>query len=142
MSLMHVKCCLHYYILGGIELLLSSESDFICPGEELTLTCETNETEIEVLQWNLDFPSVDIIPIRNNIPIVGNLPPESIIRLTTHDVVIFTFYRTSDKNTHPLVTELVISEVNIGINGMEISCSKTDLTDRHTTIIHVIDDGK
>ena len=118
---------------------MTQPSKIICPGEPLTLTCrETNGTEIEVLRWNIHLPSGNTTLIERNIPIVGNRPPRSFIHPTTQGITVFNFSRTSDENIHPLVTELLISGVSVGINGTEISCSKADLSDRHNTTIYVI----
>ena len=103
------------------------------------MTCETNETGVEVLQWTVNFPSGETTSFRKSIPIEGNLLPEPFIYPTDYGNVVFNFSRTSDGNTYPLVTELSINEVNMGINGTEISCSEIDLSDKHTIIIHIID---
>ena len=111
----------------------------VCPGEQVNLTCQTKASlDIEILQWNINLPSGDTISVRKSIPIEGNLPPEPFIHLTTHGTVVFNFSRTSEENTYPLVTELLISGINIGINGTEISCSKVDLSDIRTITIIVI----
>ena len=120
---------------------LAELPDIVCPGEQLTLTCETNETEVEILRWIVNLPSGDNTPIRKSIPIVGDVPPEPFIYPTDYGNVVFNFSRTSDESTYPFITELSISEVNIRINETEISCSKIDLSDQHTAIIHIIDYG-
>ena len=118
---------------------MTQSTNLICPGEQFTLTCrETNGTEIEVLEWNIHLPSGNTTLIKRNVPIVGSSPLQPFIHPTTQGITVFNFSRTSDENTHPLVTELLISGVNIEINGTEISCSKADLSDRHTTTIYVI----
>ena len=114
----------------------------ICPGEQLTLTCETNEMGVEVLRWIVNLPSGDNTPIRKSIPIEGDLPPEPFTYQNDYGDVVFNFSRTSDNDTYPFITQLSISEVNIGINGTEISCSKIDLSDQHTTVIYIIDYGR
>ena len=57
-----------------------------------------------------------MISVRRSIPIEGNLPPEPFIHSTAHGTVVFNFSHISDENTHPLVTELLISGpgVNVG----------------------------
>jgi hypothetical protein len=121
---------------------LTEQSDIVCPGEQLTLICETNDTEIEILRWIVSLPSGDITQIRRSIPIEGNLRPEPFTYPNDYNDVVFNFLRTSDENTHPFITELSISEMNMGINGTEISCSKIDLSDQRTTIIHIMDYGR
>ena len=129
-------------VTAGVELLASSAN--VCPGEQVNLTCQTKaSSDTEILRWNINLPSqgdTHTISFRKSIPIEGNLPPEPIIRPTAHGTVVFNFSRTSDENTHPLVTKLLISGsgVNAGINGTEISCSKVDLSDIRTITIHVI----
>jgi hypothetical protein len=118
---------------------LTELSDTICPGEQLTLICETNDTGIEILRWSVNLPSGDNTPIRRSIPVEGNLPPEPFTYPNDYGSVVFNFSRTSDNKTYPFITELSISEVNMGINGTEISCSKSDLSDQRTIIIHVLD---
>ena len=116
-------------------------SSEVCPGEQLTLICQTNATsDIEVLQWNINLSGGNTTSIRRSIPIVGNRPPNPFIHPTTYGVVVFNFSRASNENTHPLITELLIGSVNVGINGTEINCSKADLSERRATTIHVIGD--
>ena len=119
-----------------------SFTELVCPGEQLTLTCETNETGVELLQWSINLPSGDNTQTRRSIPIEGDLPPEPLIYSSDYGNVVFNFSRPSNESTYPFITELSISEINIRINGTEISCSKVDLSDQHTTIIHIIDYGR
>lgn len=121
---------------------LAELPDIVCPGEPLTLTCETNETEVEILRWIINLPSGNNNPIRKSIPIVGDLPLEPFMYQNDYGDIVFNFSRTSNDSTYPFITELSISEVNIGINGTEISCSKIDLSDQHTAVIHIIDYGR
>jgi hypothetical protein len=121
---------------------LTELSDTVCPGEQLTLICETNDTGIEILQWSVNLPSGDKTLMRRSIPIEGDDPPRQFTYENYYDDVVFNFSRTSDKNIYPFITKLSISEVNIGINGTEINCSKIDLSDQHTTIIHIMDYGR
>ena len=106
------------------------------------MTCETNETGVEILQWNVNFPSGDTPPLRRSVPIEGNVPLLPFFYPTDYGDVVFNFSRTSNENAYPLKTKLLISEVNLGINGTEITCANVDLSDQRTTIIHVIDQGK
>ena len=111
----------------------------VCPGEQVNLTCQTKaSSDTEILQWNVNLPSGDMVSVRRSIPIEGNLP-RPFIHPTIHGTVVFNFSRTSEENTYPLITELLISGANIGINGTEISCSKVDLSDIRTITIIVID---
>ena len=115
-------------------ILFTELSDIACPGKQLTLICEINETGVELLRWIINLP-LNNTQIRRSIPIEGNHPLEPFI----YEDVVFNFSRTSDERTYPFITELLVSEVIIGINGTEVSCSKPGLSDQHTTVIHIID---
>jgi hypothetical protein len=126
--------------MNGIEQIgisLTKLPEFVCPGEQLTLICETNDTGIEILQWSVNLPSGNKTLMRRSIPIEGDDPPRKFTYENDYDDVVFNFSRTSDKSIYPFITKLSISEVNIGINGTDISCSKIDLSIQCTAIIHI-----
>ena len=107
----------------------------ICPGEQLTLTCITNQNSI--LRWTIILHGENITYSRS-IPFMGN----SILLPITDEAsaVTFNFMRTSESGTLPLIAELLIDTVNTNTNGTRIHCSPSNESDPQVTfIIHVLE---
>ena len=96
---------------AGVFMLSPLEIAYVCPGEELTLTCETSEN---LLGWNITIPHNGYHSLRlvssSGVPIVP-------LRVNS---TVFNFTRKSDS---PLVITLLIRNVTV---DLRIFCIEFD----------------
>ena len=123
--------------LAGVDLMLSpSNVALVCPGEQLALRCQTNESVI--LRWTITLPESNTTYTRN-VPFTGDGPLPSIMHSAVDSTVVFNFSRISEPDTYPLIAELLIDNINTDLNGTEINCSVLSTSVTHTTVVNVIE---
>ena len=88
-----------------------------CPGEQLTLTCSTNNSTVEILKWTISTPNVSA-PFTRIVSIEGEVAIQSL----TINETQFTFTRTSQAMSYPFVSEVVIDRIGGAMNGTEVTC--------------------
>ena len=124
-------------VFTGVDLMLSpSKVAFVCPGEQLTLTCQTNESSI--LRWTITLPELNTTYTRN-VPFTGDGRLPLIIHSAVDNTVVFNFSRISEPNTHPLIAKLLIDNINTDLNGTETNCSVLGTSVTHTTVVNVLE---
>ena len=120
------------------------EVSLLCPGEELTITCGTNDTNF--LEWNLTFSISGMTESRTRlVSSIGQFETSSIPANDQNMMTIFHFLitRRSDSGSIPLISTLSVSNVtaNNYLNGTEVHCiesyNSTVELDRFVTTIHV-----
>ena len=113
-----------------------SEILLTCPGEPLVLMCIGDQ--ISILKWTIAIPEGNITHSRL-VPYMGSRVLKSINEtLSDNATVTFSFRRTSEDGTLPLVVTLMIESVYTNINGTKLDCSASNETDPYATyIIHV-----
>ena len=91
--------------------------------------------ESSLLYWTVSVSSLDTTPTR----IIANQGEQSQPTLTVGSSV-FHFTRRSSNNESPLITQLTIDNVTVGINGTLLFCSTDgDRNNALMTRIHVIE---
>ena len=138
MDLNHVDQCVngHYYddnnnILG--ILLLSPSEVNLCPGDELILTCSTNET---FLQWRISTSVRRLVPSQGA---ASELEPLTINSTT------FYISKVSDNEAVPLISTITVYNVTADLNRTAVNCAEIDengqIERMSTAIIQIIRTG-
>ena len=102
----------------------------VCSGDQLELMC--NVTGSPVLEWRIMTSQV----YRRGVTSQGGADTQMSYLIIGNCNSTFTFTRISDENDMPLVSRLLISPVNRGLNGAIVICEdQTTLMQSTTTII-------
>ena len=112
-----------------------------CPSEQITLTCLSNESSIH--QWTFLGSNRDTaLPYVRYVSFDGQnqLPPVHFQAANNTIEYVFSFSRTSEPRTLPLVTELLIDRIELDLNGTEINCTAISNSDTRllsATVVYV-----
>ena len=131
------------YNLGEAILMSYTEVTRVCPDEQVNLTCISNGSLI--LRWDIDIPlPPNSAKYDRNVPITGDGMLTPIPHPISNGTVNFNFFRISEANTHPLISELMIDRVTVELNGTEINCSTSVPVDEviMTAVLLVLGPGK
>ena len=107
---------------------MSLITEFVCIGEQLTLTCRTNRT---TLKWTVSNPHTRVTEVGEELisstQVVDALPP-----VVVSNVGVFQFNRTSSS---PLISVLQINNITVQLNETIVNCSDSqDMTFETVTI--------
>ena len=94
------------------------EEVYACPGEQVALTCQTNNYSL--LEWQIVVPEHQRIEHRY---ISASLVAGYLTKLQINSTV-FNFSRTSEYETAPLVSTLLISYIAADLNQTLVYCSE------------------
>ena len=110
--------------------IASSDSAFVCLGDQLRLTCSTNDS---ALQWTLIPPGVDDSGF--NVIVLGpdGVSPSELVQNDN----TFHFSITS---LSPLESLMLVDNVSANVNGTRVDCRSSSNGESITNII-VIEDG-
>ena len=92
-----------------------------CPGEQLTLTCQTNMDQI--LTWDVYVPYYSVFYTK----LIANEGVRDMQTVQVDPPVTLTFDRTSESNILPLVSQLTINNITRHLNGTTINCTEHSL---------------
>jgi hypothetical protein len=110
----------------------------VCPGGQLELICTTSTTGT-FLQWNFDLicgnEATSTHFTRTITPSVSTNDAMSYLIVNS---VTFNFSRISGQNSLPLMSQLLISPVSEGLNGIELNCEDLDSSEKVATVISVV----
>ena len=102
----------------------------VCPGEQLPLTCISNNSVS--LRWAITIPERNVTHSRL-VPYTGSRVLTPIRETLNHNVTVtFRFTRTSEDGTLPLISQLVLERATNHLHGTEIHCSSSE-----TFLVHV-----
>ena len=90
----------------------------MCPGEQLTLMCQTNMDQI--LTWDVYFPYYPMFYTK----LIANEGVRDMQTVRVDPIVTLTFDRTSESNILPLVSQLSINNITGHLNGTTINCTE------------------
>ena len=107
----------------------------VCPGEELLLTCISNQSI--TLRWAITIPDPERNVTRSRlVPNTGSRVLTPIRETLNHnDTVTFMFTRTSEDGMLPLISHLAIGKTTNHLNGTEIHCSSSNT--HITFLVHI-----
>ena len=127
----NIHCFSNSNITGSLR-----EIRLACPGEQLILICIADKSPF--LNWTITIPEGNITHFRL-VPFIGDRVLTQINETLSNNVTVtFSFTRTSENGTLPLVSTLMIESVYTDINRTELHCLPSNETDpRATYIIHV-----
>ena len=130
-----LQCNIHYFSNFNITGSLR-EIRLACPGEQLVLTCIADQSPF--LNWTITIPERNITHFRL-VPFKGDRVLTQINETLNNSVTVtFSFTRTSENGTLPLVSTLMVESVYTDINRTELHCLPSNETDPSVTyIIHV-----
>ena len=119
--------------ITAIATISPSEMVSVCSGGNLDLTC--NVTESPVLEWRIVTSQV----YRRGVTSQGRTDTQMSFLIIGNST--FTFTRISDENNMPLVSGLLISPVNRGLNlQTRVICEDLTNSVQSTTTIIVTQD--
>jgi hypothetical protein len=110
----------------------------VCPGEQLTLECESSRTlqGDVILEWGV------YVPYRNMIysKLFSNDGVRDPKEFEIESMITLSFNRTSDPGSLPLVSQMLINNVSVNLNETRINCteSSNDYDIIIQTVIHII----
>ena len=107
----------------------SSSVESVCPGEVVSLTCNTNGT---LLEWRIVLPDRSDAEMR----LFGSLGSAN---HQTPLIVNHTEFRFTRSSIIPLISTMTIENVITGLNGTIIECSYHGIVS--TTLLYVIKIG-
>ena len=113
------------HIIAMIATISPSEMVSACSGGNLELTC--NVTESPVLEWRI----VTSQAYRCGVTSQGRTDTQMSFLIIGNST--FTFTRVSDENDMPLVSRLLISPVNRGLNQTRVICEDSTNSMQSTT---------
>ena len=122
-----------YNIIIATVTISPSEMVSVCSGGNLELAC--NVTESPVLEWRIVTSQV----CRRGITSQGRTDTQMSFLIIGNST--FTFTRISDDNDMPLVSRLLISSVNRGLNQTRVICEDLSNSVQSTTTIIVTQDN-
>ena len=105
----------------------------VCPGEQLLLTCISNQSI--TLRWAITIPELNVTRSRL-VPNTGSRVLTPIRETLNHNVTVtFMFTRTSEDGMLPLISHLAIGKTTNHLNGTEIHCSSSNA--HITFLVHI-----
>ena len=117
----------------GSLTLTPSIATSICPGDQLTLTCNTST---DVQQWTIVDPNTGMSYTRIiAVPTTSN--PQAITPFEIQPF-IFSFAIISTPNTSPLISSLTVNDVTNYLNTSRISCLERDTGNSEAVSIHIL----
>ena len=131
MLLYMLTLCVTILFFSGYAAARSVSEELVCLGGELTLNCSTNGT---VLQWEISIPHHP-----PEFRFITTDPFNGVTPLNATNVARFYFTRTS---ISPLTSMILITNVNIGLNGIRVECPGDGGEVMETTVFNVIENGK
>ena len=112
-----------------------NEVVYLCPGEQISITCSTNNT---FLGWDieLNFSQYGYY-IRRYVSMYDSMSYYS--SLLIRDTIV-NFTKNSERGALPLISTLIINNASANLNGTVINCTGLGVyTERiSVTVIHVI----
>ena len=93
----------------------------MCPGEQLTLTCQTAQDQF--VAWNIYVPYYN----RSYSRLHANEGIREVTNEVVDAMVTLTFMRISEPGVFPLVSQLSINNAATSLNGTMINCTEHSL---------------
>ena len=103
---------------AGVQLSASNMIS-VCPEQQLSLTCHTNQSN--ALRWSITIPEESTTYTRDILITTGSIPQLPIEVAGGTVTVHF-----SRQSVDPLTSNLVINSISSDFNGTRISCSIRD----------------
>ena len=124
-----MKIIINHLICKGAVMLSPQGIAHVCKGDQLELTCTT--TMNTVLDWIIAIPG-------NATNLRRSVSTSSVLTVIPLNSARLIFSRTSEVNSDPLVSTLLISTVGDGLNGTEVDCMVGVTT--LSTVVNIISD--
>ena len=112
----------------------------VCPGEQLTLECQSSLQNDFILGWNV------YVPYRNKTYpkffSKDGVRDNTTVTVEIESMVTLSFNRISESGDLPLVSQLSINNVSVNLNETRINCTECDDDNNNIiiilTVIHII----
>ena len=108
-----------------------NEVVYLCPGEELSVTCSTNNAYLE---WTIQVSPFEYYSTG---AISSSSPVDYYLWGRVGDTTV-SYAKNSEIGVTPLISTLIINNVSAFFNGIVISCTGLDFSRISVTVIHVI----
>ena len=106
----------------------SLNTPLVCPGEQLTLECQSFLQNDFILGWNV------YVPYRNKTypKLFSKVGVRDNITVEIESMVTLSFNRTSESGDLPLVSQLSITNVSVNLNETRINCTERNNDNNNT----------